>query len=422
MLRPGAARPDPRVASEAYHQIVSGYRTDIAAQRAGVSGSDVARMTDLGLLTGSDGTYTDADVRRIQVVALLEESGLDAGSIAEVVGTTGFSLRFIDEAGNGVFSAISDVTFAQLSESTGIPLEQLTVLRDVTGGKPAGRDDLVREDELEILPLIEYQLELGFRWPAVERALRVYGDSLRRAAEGEAEWWRSEVQAPVLDGERPARSLAERAAEISPRLSEASDRAVVAIYHAQKMHVWSTSSVHGIRVALEQAGLHDREEPSPPAMCFLDLTGFTQLTQELGDAAAAERVERLNRIVHRISVQHGGRPVKWLGDGVMFHYPEPASAVRAALEMVAALSAAELPRAHVGLHAGPVVRQEGDYYGQTVNLAARIGEFARPGEVLVSRAVVEASGGADLAFEEIGAVQLKGISGLVELFAARLTA
>jgi adenylate cyclase len=183
--------------------------------------------------------------------------------------------------------------------------------------------------------------------------------------------------------------------------------------------VWSTNIVYGIRLALEQAGLHAREQQAPPAMCFLDLTGFTQLTQELGDAAAAERVERLNRIVQRISVQHGGRPVKWLGDGVMFHFPEPTSGVKAALEMVAALADAELPRAHVGLHAGPVVRQEGDYYGQTVNLAARIGEYARPGEVLVSRAVVDASDGAELSFEEIGAVQLKGISGLVELYAAR---
>lgn len=87
--------------------------------------------------------------------------------------------------------------------------------------------------------------------------------------------------------------------------------------------------------------------------------------------------------------------------------------------MVAGLSAADLPRAHVGLHAGPVIRQEGDYYGQAVNLAARIGDYARPGEVLVSRAVVDASAGSGLAFDEIGGVELKGISGLVELFAVR---
>jgi len=94
----------------------------------------------------------------------------------------------------------------------------------------------------------------------------------------------------------------------------------MAIYHAQQMHVWSVNLVNGFEVALEHAGLYTREEQQP-AMCFLDLTGFTQLTQERGDAAAAQLVERLNRIVQRISVQHGGRPVKWLGDGVMFLLP-----------------------------------------------------------------------------------------------------
>jgi adenylate cyclase len=183
------------------------------------------------------------------------------------------------------------------------------------------------------------------------------------------------------------------------------------------MQVWSGNIVTGIAIALEQAGLHSREERHP-AMCFLDLTGFTQLTQEQGDTMAAELIERLNRIVRAISVAHGGRPVKWLGDGVMFHFPEPAGGVTAAVEMVSAVADAGLPPAHVGLHAGPVVLQGGDHYGQTVNLAARIGEFARPGEVLVSRDVVDVCDGTSVRFDEIGPVSLKGVSGLVELYAA----
>jgi len=82
---------------------------------------------------------------------------------------------------------------------------------------------------------------------------------------------------------------------------------------------------------------------------------------------------------------------------------------------------AGLPPAHLGLHAGSVIFQEGDYYGQTVNLAARIAEYARPGEVVVSLAVVEASGASDVAFREIGPVELKGVSGAVVLYAAHRT-
>ncbi len=73
----------------------------------------------------------------------------------------------------------------------------------------------------------------------------------------------------------------------------------------------------------------------------------------------------------------------------------------------------------MGLHAGPVLFQEGDYFGQTVNLAARIADYARPGEVLVSQAVVEASEGAPAAFTEIGPVELKGVSVATRLHVAR---
>ena len=119
-------------------------------------------------------------------------------------------------------------------------------------------------------------------------------------------------------------------------------------------------------------------------MCFLDLTGYTRLTEERGDRAAAALATSLADLVEQVSLPHGGQPVKWLGDGVMFHFRRPAQAVVAALEMVERTPEAGLPEAHVGLHAGPVVFQDGDYFGRTVNLAARIAAHAGPGQVLVS--------------------------------------
>ena len=89
--------------------------------------------------------------------------------------------------------------------------------------------------------------------------------------------------------------------------------------------------------------------------------------------------------MRRLARERGGVPAKWLGDGVMSYFREPAGAVLAALEMVEELPAAGLPPAHVGVAAGPVVVQGGDYFGRTVNLAARIAGHARerragPGE------------------------------------------
>jgi adenylate cyclase len=87
--------------------------------------------------------------------------------------------------------------------------------------------------------------------------------------------------------------------------------------------------------------------------------------------------------------------------------------------MVEGITTHALPPAHVGIHAGPVVFQEGDYFGRTVNIAARIAEYARPGEVLVSQEVVDAADGTPVAFTEIGPVELKGLPGAIRLHAAR---
>ena len=87
--------------------------------------------------------------------------------------------------------------------------------------------------------------------------------------------------------------------------------------------------------------------------------------------------------------------MKWLGDGVMVHFRDPAGAVLAALGMVEEFPKAGLPPAHVGVAAGPVVVQGGDYFGRTVNLAARIAGYARAGRALVSERVVEGAPPAD---------------------------
>ena len=172
--------------------------------------------------------------------------------------------------------------------------------------------------------------------------------------------------------------------ETTPLLEEA----LLAMYHAHQEHTWVENLIGEIEDALDRTGLRSRLI-EPPAICFLDITGYTRLTEERGDEAAAELAARLTPLVQRTAERHGGKVVKWLGDGVMFHFREPAGGVVAALEMIDAIAAAGLPPAHVGLHTGPVVFQGGDYFGRTVNLAARIGEQAPPGQVLVTQEIVD---------------------------------
>ena len=201
--------------------------------------------------------------------------------------------------------------------------------------------------------------------------------------------WQSEVIEPATAaGKRPDEILG---VDFGDRMSVLTEQAVIAMYHLQQTRAWTANIIDGLEMQLAAAGLHSRLE-HPPAMCFLDITGYTRLTQERGDAAAAQLAEQLGRIVQRTSVKHGGRPVKWLGDGVMFHFPNPGRGSSPRSRWSTGVAEAGLPPAHVGLHAGPVIFQEGDYYGQTVNVASRIADYARPGEVIVSQAVVDAVG------------------------------
>ena len=124
---------------------------------------------------------------------------------------------------------------------------------------------------------------------------------------------------PTEAGKRPDEILG---VEFANRMSILAERAMIGMYHLQQAQAWTATIIEGLEMQLAAAGLHSRLE-HPPAMCFLDITGYTRLTQERGDAAAAELAEQLGRLVQRTSVKHGGRPVKWLGDGVMFFFPDP---------------------------------------------------------------------------------------------------
>ncbi|HEY7704459.1 MAG TPA: adenylate/guanylate cyclase domain-containing protein [Acidimicrobiia bacterium] len=394
---------------------MSSFTRDEIAERAGTSVEEIDQLVSLGVIKPTDGFFSSADIRRVGIVRSFVEAGIPLDGLAEALASGKLSLAFVDAAAYDRFPSVSAITFEELSEQTGVPVELLMMVREVSGSAQPTPQDRVRDNELAVVPFIEMQVAEGFRRSAIERLLRATGDSLRRIAASEADWWYSEVTGPrVEQGMRPDFT---GDVEFTDRISELSERALLAIYHGQQAHAWTRNIVEGFEMAMIQAGLHSRLD-RPPAMCFLDITGYTRLTQERGDMAAAELAGQLGRLVERTSVNYGGRPVKWLGDGVMFWFRDPGPGVIAALDMVAAVASAGLPPAHVGLHAGPVVFQEGDYYGQTVNVASRIADYARPGEVLVSQAVVEASPDTGASFTEIGPVELKGVTGPTLLHSA----
>jgi class 3 adenylate cyclase len=389
-----------------------------AAARAGVDAAYVDRLVELGILVPVDGQLTDVDVRRIAIVRELDTAGLGVGSIAEAIRSGVISLGFVEAPTFERYVSITDETLGLLGQRTGIPFDLLVVVRQALGSRRPTSADRVREDELRVFPLIAFMLDKGFRHEAIERWIQVYGESLRKVAETEEDYFQTEVMEPHLERGLSYGEALNASVEWSPQLGALANDALQAIYRAQQARSWTRGIIKYLEAELIASGLHTRLD-RPPAIAFLDIAGYTRLTEERGDVAAAELAERLARLVQRASGHHGGQPVKWLGDGVMFYFPVPASAVLASLEMVEGVSIAGLPPAHVGIHAGPVLFQEGDYFGRTVNIASRIGSYARAGEVLVSRDVVDGSPADEVGYTSIGPVELKGVAEAIELYSAR---
>jgi adenylate cyclase len=389
------------------------------AESAGVDPDYVDRLVGLGILRPDSGaTFSPGDVRRARWVQSFERAGVPLEGMATAVRDGALSFSYLDATAFDRFAGVSGTTFRELSERTGVPLDLLLVVREAHGFAEPRPEDHVREDELALVPAMELLLSSGIRPEMIERLLRAYGEGLRRIVETETDWYRTEVQQPLLEGGMSETEMLAAQADIGSQMAPFLEQAVLSIYHGQQEHAWSKSAVEDVEVALERAGLYRRVH-RPPAVSFLDISGYTRLTEERGDEAAAELATTLATLVRGSSREHGGQPVKWLGDGVMFYFPNPGDGVLAALDMVEGVAAHDLPPARVGIHAGPVVFQEGDYFGRTVNIASRIAEFARPGEVLVSQEVVDATDLDGVSVTAIGPIELKGVSQPLNLHSVR---
>jgi adenylate cyclase len=122
-----------------------------------------------------------------------------------------------------------------------------------------------------------------------------------------------------------------------------------------------------------------------PTFVFADLVGYTALTEEHGDETAARVAREFRRTVTCLSRAHGAWQVKSMGDGAMIWSPDPGRAVALAARVVEEVGArADLLPVRVGVHTGRAVMRGGDWYGSTVNVAARLAREADANEALIS--------------------------------------
>jgi class 3 adenylate cyclase len=247
--------------------------------------------------------------------------------------------------------------------------------------------------------------DLGALWPrdTYLQVSRVYGQALATIA-------RAEVQSAV-------RNLEDLAAEASLRdlrdgmeaLLPLADPILAGVHRRWIEHELAQTSVF----AVEEKGGAARGAVRV-ALLFVDIKNFTAYVDTSGDRAGVAAIEQFDEIVSE-ELGETGRLVKALGDGFMLAYPGGAEAVAAGYAMMRRMSRDHGPTLHASVHEGPALYRGGDYFGQTVNLAARLLGLSGTDEMLATRAVVESSA-ERFDWELRATTQIRGFRDPIEIF------
>ncbi len=152
---------------------------------------------------------------------------------------------------------------------------------------------------------------------------------------------------------------------------------------------------------------------------FADLAGFTALTEAHGDEEAIAIATGFTDRVRRLLPRYDAEEIKAIGDELMIRVEDPANAVHLGMTIVDELAFHGSPPVRVGMHSGPATQLNGDWYGGTVNLASRVVDAAKPGEVLLTAETRnQLDGGDAIAIEERGSRYFRHLVDPIPVFEA----
>jgi adenylate cyclase len=380
------------------------------ALQSGVPAGEIDGLVALGLFDGPDAasTYDAGNITRLRLIRALQESGLSMGKLGAAIASRRLSMGF---AGKIITEpvALAEITVAEACAKAGLSRDAFSRLMLAVGFVTPAEDALIRDDDHEFVQIYAQARALGLSELAIFSALRAFAISMGRLADASRELIPEQVERPML-----ARGVGYlETLEARTRISVALQRIGYRISFLLQRRRYEQDIYNNIIALFEEALQDGPMEPGrgipDQAICFVDLSGFTQRTEDFGDSDAATVGATLIDIVHAESTMHRGFLIKPLGDGAMLRFMRVDDAIRCALRIVTAAGEARLPPVRAGIAVGPLILHDGDYYGRTVNRAARLLGIALPGQVLVTGETAAAEADAELRFTEVGKVKLRGV-------------
>jgi adenylate cyclase len=359
-----------------------------------------------GLLDGLDGEARDA---RAALLERLHDDGVAVEELRAAVESERLVLLPIERA----LLSPPCLTLADVAERAGLPREVVEVRfrsMGISVPEDAGTRAFGEEDVQAAMRLRAY-IDAGVPLEAGRSVMHVMSGAMARVAEPLrrlfAESYLREGDTELELGER----YAAMTHALAPLVAEDLD-------YLLRHHLRDFARTDALSASERTSGT--LEEGQEVAVAFADIVGFTQLGQEVPEAELSNIAERLDDLATE-HVRRPNRVVKTIGDAVMVVSPEPAALVDAMLELVQAAADADgFPPLRAGVAYGRAVPRLGDWFGPTVNLAARVTQRARPESVLITNEVRGALGD-DHGFvlHEAGFKRLKGITDPVPVVRVR---
>lgn len=300
------------------------------------------------------------------------------------------------------------VSPAEIASQGGLGVDRIAEMMEAFGlPRPAPQQPVFTPAEARVLTELGQLDEL---WPAEVRVQvgRAYGAMLSAIARAELHAFQRHTQEHVREEGGGAAAQLRALKSAFQRLLPLADPLLVGVHRRWIEHELGQRAVSAAEQRAGAAGLPGAEEVT---FLFCDIKDFTAYAQTNGDAAAVTAVDRF---VDVLAHERGdsGELVKLLGDGAMLAYEDPAEAVAAGMRVIAAMRATELPGVHASVHRGVAIAHSGDYYGSSVNLAARLLAVAGRDELIATDEVVGVCRDA-FAWEPAGARTLRGVPGPV---------
>ena len=382
-----------------------------AAQLAGVSPTTLKRWAEAKVIPVKDGKWTTAAAAQARVVSRMRERGHSLEELRRAVRDGRLAFGYVEDLLPGARER--EIDRSEAADRSGLEEELIERVMTLLGTPTALEGTLSEPDAVAIEQMAEV-LKAGFPLVALLQLVRVYAQSIRKIAEAEVRLFHLFVHEPLIRQGVDALEMAEEmeglARELLPLTSP-----LMEYIHQRYLRFYIEQDVVG-HMEADFGGLRQMGRVRM-AFCFVDLTGFTRYTEEEGDEEALDLVERFVETVEA-TLPSEALIVKTIGDEVMIVSPDPVTLTEWAVGFLTLFK--ERPQPRVGIHYGPAVYRDGDYFGTEVNLTHRVVARALGGEVMVTASVADAIGqSAYLEFEPIGRVELKGFPKPAELFVVR---